>query len=101
MSLVSFCCFLREEELTAQHATLATATASISDFIDEFLFNLTTAESAFGVLQNRLVSSRDLYNNLQLGVAILERTIQLELRGLLEEARRLSQELEIQVSDSF
>lgn len=81
-----------------EHTAFAMEASTIGDLIDEFLSNITAAESSFSGLQSRLDSSRGLYDNLQVGVALLERTIQVELRDLREEVRRLNQELETQVS---
>ena len=72
---------------------------SISNLLDDFLFNLTNAESSLSGLLSRLDNSSSRYDDLRMGVAILERSIQLELRELVEEARRLSQQLETQVRE--
>jgi hypothetical protein len=87
-----------EEALTTEHASFAMEATSIRNLIDEFLSNLTSAESSFSNLQGRLLSANDGYNNLLTGVNVLERTIQLELAELVGEVRRLNQELETQVS---
>ena len=63
----------------------------------DFLSNLTTAESAFLELKGRLTGSASALDDLQVDVAFLERSLRLELRQLLEEARLLTQNLTLLV----
>ena len=89
---------IREEELSTENSALAMEATSLGDAIDVFLSNLMGAESAFRGLQGRLNNSASVHSDLQVGVAVLERRIRVELRELLEEARTLSQNLATQVS---
>lgn len=86
-----------EETLTIEHQNLQATAISLQSVVNQFLTNVTNAESAFGVLESRLESSRSQYEDLLMGVATLERTIRQELQELLQEAQRLDQEIMDQV----
>lgn len=61
--------------------------------INEFLGNLTMAESVFSELVSRLDSAEATYDTLRSGVASLETLVGVELRRLLQEAQAFSQEI--------
>ncbi len=97
--LLLLCCLLfsREEALTSEHSSFEMNTLSLQDTVNELISNLMNAESSFLGLQGRLEGAESTYNMLRVGVATLERSIQLELRQLLEEAMSLRRDLETQV----
>ena len=69
----------------------------LGNLTHDFILNLTTAESAFDELQDRLQVTQSSYTDLSVGVAVLERAVREELSQLLQEAMRLNQEIWSQV----
>ena len=98
MQLYSFVYF-RERLLVSENAMFSMEVSALKERADQFLSNLTLAESLFTGLADRLNRTEFEYSDLQMGVSVLQVIVEQELRQLLEEARALYQDLQNQVRE--